>query len=187
MKRLLDDCLDLAFKYHKKQYRKSFNGLIPYISHPIEVYKTLVTAGITDENILCAALLHDVIEECRGNESEESLAQKIQEELHFNMCKAYDKDIVSVMGMVSALTYNKELCTKEQYIKGFKTASEPVFLIKCADRICNVRDFKLTDEAYANKYKRKANVLWRRLENMRHQDSEYRDVAINLFCCYDML
>lgn len=47
-----------AFK-HRNQRRK--NGDIPYINHPIEVAHILANAGVTDYEVLSAAVLHDTI------------------------------------------------------------------------------------------------------------------------------
>lgn len=51
-----------ALGAHGHQKRK-YTGE-PYINHPREVRKILERAGFTDPNILAAALLHDVVEDC---------------------------------------------------------------------------------------------------------------------------
>jgi len=48
---------------HKNQRRKDANKT-PYINHPIEVAHLLSLAGVSSPEILCAALLHDVVEDC---------------------------------------------------------------------------------------------------------------------------
>jgi guanosine-3',5'-bis(diphosphate) 3'-pyrophosphohydrolase len=50
-----------SFK-HRGQRRKQA-GDIPYINHPIEVAHILSLAGITDYQILAAAILHDTVED----------------------------------------------------------------------------------------------------------------------------
>lgn len=47
---------------HKNQRRKDLNK-IPYINHPIEVIYLLSETGVTDIDTLCAAILHDTIED----------------------------------------------------------------------------------------------------------------------------
>jgi len=49
-----------AYK-HRNQRRK--NGDIPYINHPIEVADILAKAGVTDYEVLSAAVLHDTVED----------------------------------------------------------------------------------------------------------------------------
>ena len=48
---------------HTGQHRKDANRS-PYINHPLEVAAVLATeAGIEDERVLAAALLHDTVED----------------------------------------------------------------------------------------------------------------------------
>lgn len=58
--------LVFAFNSHKGQFRKYSNNTIPYIIHPVEVAE-LLSQYITDEDMICAALLHDVVEDCGVN------------------------------------------------------------------------------------------------------------------------
>lgn len=51
----------LAIKAHGNQKRKA-TGL-PYIGHPARVMRDLARHGIKDTDILCAAILHDVLED----------------------------------------------------------------------------------------------------------------------------
>jgi (p)ppGpp synthase/HD superfamily hydrolase len=63
MKRLAK-AIKFANKAHKGQVREGQPEL-PYITHPIDVINKLAyIGGVTEEDILCAAALHDVIEEC---------------------------------------------------------------------------------------------------------------------------
>lgn len=55
--------LEFAASKHSGQKRKDKDES-PYINHPITLANILCNeAGITDENVLCAALLHDTIED----------------------------------------------------------------------------------------------------------------------------
>lgn len=52
----------LAARYHQNQARK--DGRTPYIAHPVRVTFVLSQVfGLSDETILAASLLHDVIED----------------------------------------------------------------------------------------------------------------------------
>ena len=55
----------LAFASHKhKDQRRKDHEASPYINHPIALTSVLVNeGGITDAEILCAALLHDTAED----------------------------------------------------------------------------------------------------------------------------
>ncbi len=54
--------LPVARKLHAGQYRKSGE---PYITHPLKVCSTLISYGIDDDVTLAAAILHDVLEDCK--------------------------------------------------------------------------------------------------------------------------
>ena len=53
--------LQFATVKHASQRRK--NPEVPYIIHPITVTKILIDAGVEDQAILSAALLHDTVED----------------------------------------------------------------------------------------------------------------------------
>ena len=55
--------LDYASNAHKGQFRKG-EGDIPYIAHPLAVSCHAISLGFDDDNLISAALLHDVCEDC---------------------------------------------------------------------------------------------------------------------------
>lgn len=60
---LIFNALRFAAERHKTQRRKGGRE-VPYINHPIDVATLLATvAGVTDPEILAAALLHDTVED----------------------------------------------------------------------------------------------------------------------------
>lgn len=54
--------IDFAAKKHQNQRRKNYLQT-PYINHPIGVAMHLSDVGITDIDVLSAAILHDTIED----------------------------------------------------------------------------------------------------------------------------
>lgn len=114
-----------AAEKHKYQRRKGFNQ-VPYINHPLKVAETLADCGETDQNLLVAAILHDVIEDT------DATAQEVAEV--FN-------DEVSQL--VMELTDDKDLpytIRKELQVKSAPGLSMKAKLIKIADKICNIQD-----------------------------------------------
>ncbi len=114
-----------AAEKHKYQRRKGFNQ-VPYINHPLKVALTLNECGEDDENILIAAILHDVIEDTDASYEEISLE--------------FNKEIAD---LVIEVTDDKELpyaIRKELQVKGAPTLSLKAKKIKIADKICNIRD-----------------------------------------------
>jgi guanosine-3',5'-bis(diphosphate) 3'-pyrophosphohydrolase len=65
---LLERALRVAAAAHEGQTRKA-SGL-PYITHPVAVAMLLQQHGFTDEEILAAALLHDVVEDTAVNRAD---------------------------------------------------------------------------------------------------------------------
>ena len=55
------DAIALAERLHRGQLRKF--GDEPYIAHPLAVARTVLSVG-GDEDMACAAVLHDVVEDC---------------------------------------------------------------------------------------------------------------------------
>jgi guanosine-3',5'-bis(diphosphate) 3'-pyrophosphohydrolase len=47
---------------HTGQLRKNANNE-PYINHPLHVASLIAESGVFDDNILCAAVLHDTLED----------------------------------------------------------------------------------------------------------------------------
>jgi (p)ppGpp synthase/HD superfamily hydrolase len=65
--RKLDEAIQVAVKLHTGQVRDGENAL-PYIMHPLEVLSNLrYVGGVTDEDMLTTAVLHDTVEEAGGD------------------------------------------------------------------------------------------------------------------------
>jgi guanosine-3',5'-bis(diphosphate) 3'-pyrophosphohydrolase len=111
---------------HKNQRRKDAQ-ITPYINHPIDLVNVLVNeGGVVSWDVLCAALLHDVIEDTQTSE-EELLA-------HFGK---------KVTAIVKELTDDKSLAKdvrKRLQVEHTPFASHEAKLVKLADKICNLRD-----------------------------------------------
>ncbi len=114
-----------AAEKHKYQRRKGYNQ-IPYINHPLKVSKLLSDCGENDEDLLIAALLHDIIEDT------DATVDDITQEFG---------NVVS--GMVVEVTDDKELpysIRKELQVKNAPGHSIGAKKLKIADKICNIRD-----------------------------------------------
>lgn len=123
----------LAEKVHEGQYRK--DGVTPYISHPEGVVKILKGIGVTDEDIICAAWLHDTIED--GNISK----QDIENEFNSNIAR-----------IVMLLTRD---CGREQYKGRIKESEYSVKIVKLADvaHNCSTLTEDLPEKTIINKVK----------------------------------
>jgi GTP diphosphokinase / guanosine-3',5'-bis(diphosphate) 3'-diphosphatase len=143
---LLIRALSFAAHKHRDQRRKDVQAS-PYINHPIELADVLVNeAGVTDVEVLCAALLHDTIEDTRTT----------PEELE----REFGHDIASI---VLELTDNKMLkkgTRKRMQIAHAAAASREAKLVKLADKICNLRDINARPPANWDVRRRRDYFDW---------------------------
>ena len=118
--------LAFAAMKHRDQRRKDASAA-PYINHPIAVANVLANeAGIMDPVVLCAALLHDTIEDTKT--TKEELEQQFG---------------AKVTSVVLEVTDNKSLekqDRKQLQIEHAPHLSIEAKLVKLADKICNLRD-----------------------------------------------
>lgn len=118
--------LAFAAEKHRDQRRKDDHAS-PYINHPIALARVLCDeGGVTDTETLCAALLHDTVED----------TDTTPEELdaHFGP---------RIRGIVMEVTDDKRLPKAERkrlQIVHAGGASYAARLVKLADKICNLRD-----------------------------------------------
>lgn len=118
--------LSFAAEKHRNQRRKDAKAS-PYINHPIALADVLANEGnITDIETLCAAVLHDTIEDTDATveELKEIFGQKIT-------------------AIVLELTDDKSLpksVRKQKQIEHAPCCMREAKLVKLADKICNLRD-----------------------------------------------
>ncbi len=125
----------IAFEAHKEQKRRSGE---PYIIHPVAVAQILSDMGM-DADSVCAALLHDVVEDTEMTDEE--------------IRKMFGKDVellvegVTKLGQIP-LSSSKEEQQSENVRKMFLAMSEDirVIIIKLADRLHNMRTLKFMPE-----------------------------------------
>lgn len=116
---------------HREQYRKSGE---PYIIHPLQVAYILSTIEL-DENTICAALLHDVVEDTPKT--------------HQDIIEEFGQEIADMVEGVTKLGKLQQYTTVqeqqvEDYRKMFLAMGKDirVILIKLADRLHNMRTLK---------------------------------------------
>ncbi len=107
--------LDTAIRAHEGQFRKKSE--IPYIYHPLNVACHLFAMGVKDDEVIAAALLHDVVEDTDYGYDDLPVSDR---------CKA----------IVKLLT-KEEGYDEKRYYEGISKNSDAA-LIKCADRCSNI-------------------------------------------------
>ncbi|MBE6631447.1 MAG: bifunctional (p)ppGpp synthetase/guanosine-3',5'-bis(diphosphate) 3'-pyrophosphohydrolase [Ruminococcaceae bacterium] len=129
-----------AYKYaaelHEGQFRQSGE---PYISHPIAVAKTAAELGL-DTDSLCAALMHDVLEDC-GTKTDINYIKK-----------EFGEDVANLVDGLTKLVHipfeDKEELHMESLRKMFLAMSKDirVIFIKLCDRLHNMRTLAVKND-----------------------------------------
>lgn len=121
--------VEFALPYHGDQQRPTG---APYAEHLLEAVEVLVRgAGVTDPPVLCAAVLHDVVEDtpCTIEDVRAAFGDR-------------------VAGMVAWVTKPEtadgadRTAAKEAYLKSLAHAPDDAILVKLADRASNVQTLR---------------------------------------------
>ena len=118
---------EFAAKSHEGQLRKSGE---PYIIHPLEVAKILISYGM-DEACIIASLLHDVVEDTEVSKEEIS--------------RMFSPEIAELVDGVTKLGKINYTSKEEQQVENLRkmllamAKDIRVIMIKLADRLHNMR------------------------------------------------
>ncbi len=110
-----------AYKAHEGQLRK--DEVTPYIEHPKAVVGILKSVGINDDQILSAAWLHDVVEDC--NVSLDTVRAE------------FGKEIAELVDGMTQREHEGE--TDDEYRQRITRNNNSVKLVKLADVLHNMR------------------------------------------------
>ncbi len=124
----VDEAYRFAAEFHRDQRRRSGE---PYINHPVEVALILAHDLHMDEDVICAALLHDTVEDTPATLSDLSeLFGETVAELVDGVTKLTSIEVDS-MDAKQALNLRKMFLAMSRDIR--------VVIIKLADRLHNMR------------------------------------------------
>ncbi|WP_460307102.1 RelA/SpoT family protein [Actinocorallia aurea] len=126
--RLIERAYDVAAHYHRDQKRKSGD---PYITHPLAVTTILAELGMSTET-LCAALLHDTVEDT--SYTLEELRADFGDEIAALVDGVTKLDKVKYGDAAEAETVRKMVVAMARDIR--------VLVIKLADRLHNMRTLR---------------------------------------------
>jgi guanosine-3',5'-bis(diphosphate) 3'-pyrophosphohydrolase len=133
---------------HRRQRRKDADAS-PYINHPLTLAHILSREGkISDPALLCAALLHDTVED----------TETTLEELK----RLFG---VEVAAIVAEVTNDESLPKAEQkrlQVANAASKSRSAKLVKLADKIANLRDIAATPPAGWSAERRAEYYRWSR-------------------------
>jgi len=142
----LFDALAFAAHKHRAQRRKD-KAASPYINHPIALADVLANeGGVVDPATLCAALLHDTIEDTRTSYRELRLA--------------FGKEIADVVREVTDDKSLRKTVRKRRQIEHAPHLSTRAKLVKLADKICNLRDIATNPPATWSRERKRKYYEW---------------------------
>lgn len=139
----LDAALVFAAQAHAGQKRKSTD--VPYIVHPAGVFLVLMECGETDTDILCAALLHDTVED-----TSVTLAQ---------LRETFGERVAAIVeGCSEPDKRDSWEHRKEHTVAYLRTAPREIVLVSAADKLHNLRsmatDYAVLGEGLWSRFNR---------------------------------
>lgn len=165
---LISEALTTASEAHAGQIRNGAGGM-PYIEHPVAVTELLAEHGWTDEEVLAAALLHDVVEK-----SETTVAELDEQ---FGALVAA---LVATLSDDESITSYRE--RKDEHRSRVVAADGAALAIYGADKLTNVRALRAAyaeqGEAVGEEFKAPLDVkfeIWQ--DDLRMLRAEAAELA----------
>jgi GTP diphosphokinase / guanosine-3',5'-bis(diphosphate) 3'-diphosphatase len=135
-----------AAEKHRHQRRKDAQAS-PYINHPIALARVLsVEAGIDDPEVICAALLHDTIEDTDTTTDE--------------LRRVFGDAIARIVDEVTDDKTLESADRKRLQIEHAAHISPKAKLVKLADKICNLRDIYAAPPTEWSVARRREYIDW---------------------------
>lgn len=135
-----------AARKHRDQRRKDAESS-PYINHPLELARVLAeVGGVTDVATLCAALLHDTIEDTATSEQE--------------LAQCFGPEIAALVSEVSDDKSLPKAQRKRLQVEHAATISTKAKRVKLADKICNLTDVACSPPADWTLQRRREYFDW---------------------------
>ena len=130
------EAYDYADNLHEGQFRQSGE---PYISHPVAVARVVAELGL-DTDSICAALLHDTVEDCADKTNLDIIAKK------------FGKDVAMLVDGLTKIIQVQVADKEEAHIENIRkmllamNKDIRVIFIKLCDRLHNMRTLSAKKE-----------------------------------------
>jgi guanosine-3',5'-bis(diphosphate) 3'-pyrophosphohydrolase len=135
-----------AAEKHRNQRRKDAEAS-PYINHPITLANVLANeGGVDDATVLCAAVLHDTIEDT------ETTADELR--------TLFGPKVASVVIEVTDDKSLEKSLRKQRQVEHAPHISTEAKLVKLADKISNLRDILASPPADWSAERKQAYFEW---------------------------
>lgn len=135
-----------AAEKHRHQRRKDAHAS-PYINHPIALARVLSEeGGVTETDVLCAAVLHDTVEDTETTPEE--------------LTATFGERIAAIVLEVTDDKNLSKAARKQHQIDHAPHISREAKLVKLADKICNLRDIVASPPAGWSLERRREYFDW---------------------------
>lgn len=151
---LVERALRLAASYHLGQARKG--GTVPYITHPCAMAILLQRFGFDDDELIAAALLHDVVEDTSCTLDD--------------LTAEFPEAVVEIVAALSERKLDDEGAKrawrdrKLEHIEHIKSASFPARIVVLADKLHNLMsihyDLQAGEDVWSRFNAPQADVVW---------------------------
>lgn len=143
--RLLD-AIGFAAERHTDQRRKDVRQT-PYINHPLALARMLACeGGVTDVEVLIAAVLHDTVEDTETTEAE--------------LRERFGDRVAAMVMEVTDDTNLPKARRKELQVEHAPSRSNGAALVKLADKTCNLADVASSPPAGWSSDRRREYFEW---------------------------
>lgn len=141
-----NDLIKKAYNYaHEKHKNQKDDEGLPYFTHPNQVAEILKRVTLRDPELICAAYLHDVIEDCNVTYEE--------------LLTEFGQDIAD---LVNEVTHEGKKDYKGYYFP--RLHSQRGIMLKLADRLSNVSRMGAWDEERKKHYLKRTK-FWKSQED----------------------
>ena len=151
--------IEFATKAHSGQYRKGTK--IPYITHPLNVAKTLIQLECS-EPVIVAGILHDTLEDTRVTFDE--------------LLEIFGREIADLVNSASEPNKSDWIWEnrKAHTLKHLKVASYEQLVLSLADKMDNIMSIREDHE-------RIADELWKRFNRPKESQKWYYEALAGIF------
>ena len=160
-----------AARKHSTQRRKDAEAS-PYINHPLALADVLANeGGVLDIEVLCAALLHDTIEDTDTSADE--------------LRAGFGAAIADIVLEVSDDKALPKQARKDLQVEHAATISPQAKLVKLADKICNLRDLVASPPAGWSRQRKIEYFEWakRVVAGLRGSNRVLEDAFDEIYRC----
>lgn len=163
---------EFAKELHKDQVRKFINK--PYFDAHVQKVNGTAKQYTTDEDLLCAALLHDTIEDCFNDKWE---GYSIIKEKFGKRVADLVLELTSDEG---EMKHRYDGSKKDYLVYKMIHMSDDALIIKLCDRLQNISDAFTASEKFRNNYFNETSAIVDAIESERNLNDIHKKILTDI-------